>query len=385
PPMDLAALEFTELSELPPVDAEEIAAADEQEGEAPAEPEERVPAHGSAGASPSRLTVLTPSFEEDKDNPHMAAAELLLADAAPTATGSPTGAVVCERAQARIREGYALARRGASFAARREFLEALQMIAEAKDQKHGAARRTIALANGLRALEEAADFVPRAPGANSGLSLEVIVSSHRTPVAKTHAAAEVMPQQLADLYYRYAQLQLGGAVAGEPAGSMALHALGKVYSQLGKTEPEAHPQADRCAFALQQAALLARDDNHLAAHELGVLLAETGHYVEAEHLLAQVAARQPHPVVFRNWARVQRELGQEQLAAMSEQHARALATRNADGGVVTWVPPATLAETGDALAPMAPPANRPPAPPTPRRSVRPPVENITRLPGGYMR
>jgi tetratricopeptide (TPR) repeat protein len=362
PPMDLAALPFSEIA------PEELPAAMELPPPAPAQEH---------------------AIESEAENPHITEAELLLADASPTATGSPTGAVVSERAQARIRRGYALAQRGASFAARSEFIQVLRMIAEAKDQKHGAPRRTIALANGLRALDEAVDFAPRGPAVDADLNLAVIISSHRTPVAKVPAAEKLLPQQLADLYVRYAQLQLGGSVAGEPAGSMALHALGKVYSQLGRTEPDASPMADRCAFALQQAALLARDDNHLAAHELGVLLAESGHYIESDHLLAQVAAKQPHPVVFRNWARVQRKLGREQLAAMSEQHAQALAARQGSG-LVTWVPPQALAQKGDSLAPAAPPAQVAATPPRPRprshpAATAPTVHNVTRLPGGYLR
>lgn len=322
----------------------------------------------------------------------VAEAELLLADASPTATGSPTGAIVSERAQAKTRRGYALAQRGANFAARSEFLHVLRMIAEAKDQKHGARRRTIALTNGLRALDEATDFAPGGPELDAEVSVAVIISSHRTPVAKTREAEKLMQQQLADLYFRYAQLQLGAAVAGEPAGSMALHALGKLYSQLGRAEPETNPQADRRAFALQQAALLARDDNHLAAHELGVLLAETGHYIESEHLLNQVATREPHPVVFRNLARVQRKLGRDDFATASEQQAQALAAQGpASNSGIVWVPPAALAQTGDALAPSAatPRIAAAPRMPKPRPAaasvVNPTVPNVSRLPGGYMR
>ncbi|MBA3484029.1 MAG: hypothetical protein H0T51_19670 [Pirellulales bacterium] len=347
---------------------------------------------------PAAPAALEPVQPEDADNPHMAQAvaeaESLLADASPTATGSPTGAMVTERAQAKIRRGYALAHRGANYAARSEFLEVLRMIAEAKDQKHGARRRTVALANGLRALDEATDFAPRGAEFDVNASMAVIVSSHRTTVAKTPAAEALMPQQLADLYFRYAQLQLAGAVAGEPAGSMALHALGKLYSQLARTEAEANPQADRRAFALQQAALLARDDNHLAAHELGVLLAETGHYIESEHLLNQVAAREPHPVVFRNLARVQRMLGHEQMAMASDRQAQTMATRGpANNNGIIWVPPAALAQTGDAMPAAAPQTHVAAKPPIPKprpataqtRSSNPTVHNVSRLPGGFMR
>ena len=115
---------------------------------------------------------------------------------APSA-GGPTGAVVNQRATVRIRRGYELADRGAYFAARNEFVDALNIIAEAKDQLHGTPRRTVALANGLRALDEAADFLPlKADGAE--VSLAVIVASHRTPAAKAIDVRDMLPQQLAE-------------------------------------------------------------------------------------------------------------------------------------------------------------------------------------------
>lgn len=324
-------------------------------------------------------------------------ADELLADAGATVTGHPTGAMVSEQAQAKIRRGYKLAQRGAYFAARQEFVEVLRMIAEAKDQKRGVARRSIALANGLRALEEATDFAPQGAAIEGRLDFDVIIASHRTPIAKGDAD-KLMPQQLGDLYYRYAQLQLGASVAGEPAGSMALHALGKLYSQIGRAEPNRIAQADRRAFALQQAALLARDDNHLAAHELGVLLAETGHFVDSEYILAQVALREPHPVVYRNLARIQRKLGREELAAANEQQAQALAQNGVSSTTgVKWVDPQTLARMGDPLAPSTPPLPqvaagppipqpRPQTPPPAQPTVQSePVHNVTRLPGGYFR
>jgi tetratricopeptide (TPR) repeat protein len=258
--------------------------------------------------------------------------------------------MVSERAQDQIRRAYALARRGAYFAARRELVDVLRSIAEAKDQLHGAPRRTTALASGLRALDEAEDFCPGGAAADAQLSVSVIASSHQTPEGKSPAAAALMPQQLADLYLRYAQVQLGASVAGEPAGSMALHALGKIYSQFGELDPEEAPLAGRQGFALQHAALLARADNHLAAHELGVMLAESGHYVEAEYMLRQVALREPNTVVFRNLARVQRKLGREDLAAASDRQAQAAAGVTAYANV-RWVPPQALAQTADAVPP----------------------------------
>jgi hypothetical protein len=353
---------------------------------------------GGLGSMSMPAAVSVPTDHEGRSiSPE---AEELLADAGATVTGHPTGAVVSEQAQAKIRRGYRLAQRGAYFAARAEFIETLRMISEAKDQKRGAARRSIALANGLRALDEAADFAPHGTAVENRLDIDVIIASHRTPVAK-QSAGLLMPQQLSDLYYRYAQLQLGAAVAGEPAGSMALHALGKLYSQIGHAEPHRIAEADRRAFALQQAALLARSDNHLAAHELGVLLAEMGHYVDSEYILAQVAMREPHPVVYRNLARIQRKLGRTELATASDQQAQYLAEQGVSSMTgVKWVDPQTFTRTGDPLAPAMPPtptgqvAGSPPIPQP--RTQNPavqtqapvqsePVHNITRLPGGYFR
>jgi hypothetical protein len=311
------------------------------------------------------------------------------ADLEPIVTGTPTSAVVDERAQEIIRRGFSLAQRGASFAARNEFIDVLKLIAEAKDEQDHSPDRSRALAQGLRALDEVEDFAPRIKQPESNLSLAVILASHRTPAAKDPGAEKLMPQQLADRYFRYAQRQLAESVAGEPAGSMALHALGKLYSQFARTEADKHPLAERKAFSLQQAALLARDDNHLAAHELGVLLAESGHYAEAEYLLNQVAVREPHPVVFRNLARVERKLGHAQLAGLSEQQAQFMLSRGASGnnGVV-WVSPEALAQAGDPLTPSAAtnqvagqgqvgqqnPATAP--------AAREPMRDVTRRPGG---
>lgn len=277
----------------------------------------------------------------------------LLSDATPVTTGEPTGAMVCQRAQEKIRRAYELAERGAYFAARGELIDVLRTLADAKDQKQRVTRRAAMLASGLRALDEAGDFSPHGPSADAELNIAVIVSSHRTPVGKAPDAAQLMPQQLADLYLRYAQRQLGEAVSGEPAGSMALHALGKIYDQLGRVEPQRQQLADRRSFALQQAALVARSDNYLAAHELGVLLAESGHFAEAQILLSQVAAREPNPVVLRNLAQVERKLGREAAAVANERQAQFYASRAGAPSTsgVSWVAPQALAQTSDGMPP----------------------------------
>ena len=274
---------------------------------------------------------------------------LQLQDASSAATGVLTDVRVNELAKRKIQHAYAMANRGAYYVARQELIEVLRLISQAKDAQLGSPERTLALAAGLRALSEAEDFAPRGTQLEAELDITVLCASHRTPVAKQPESAKLLPRLMLDRYLRYAQLQLAMSVAGEPAGSMALHALGKLNSQFGRLEPDKHRLAARHAIAYQQAALLAHHQNYLAAHELGVLLATSGHIAEAEQLLLQVAAREPNAVVYRNLAIIQQELGQPAQAMASQDNALALAQQGATGtNRVQWVSPDQFAQAGAA-------------------------------------
>lgn len=326
----------------------------------------------AAPKSDPRLALLPTPAEEEAETNEREGSETSQKSQPPSVAETPpaittgvlTGAKVNEQAIAKIRRGYQLASRGAYYAARAEFVAVLRMISQAKDSKHGKPRRTVALAAGLRALEEAADFAPQGAELDAEVPVAVIASSHRTPVEVDFENETLLPQQMMDRYFRYAQFKLGGAVAGEPAGSMALHALGKLHSQLGKLEPEQHPQAQRQAYAFQQAALMAHSNNHLAAHELGVLMAEAGHYQEANDLLNQVVQQQPHPTVLRNLARVQKELGQQQVAVAMRQRAREMERQSGVVNGVAWVTP-------DAFSALGRPTNMPAQQPAQQVARRP--------------
>jgi tetratricopeptide (TPR) repeat protein len=266
--------------------------------------------------------------------------EQVIRECSPAVTGVLTDARVNEMATMNIRAANALANRGAQYAAKQKLIEVLRMISQAKDAHEGARLHTSALAAGLRALDEAEDFAPRGTQLEAELELSLITAAHRTPIAKRLHSSNILPRQMMDLYFRYAQVKLALSVAGEPSGSMALYALGKVTSQMGQSEPDRSRLAARQAMAFQQAALLAHDHNYFAAHELGVLLTESGHLVEAENLLQQVAARRPNPTVYRNLAFVQQRLGRTQQAANSRALASRLAGQAPPGsGPIHWVGP----------------------------------------------
>ncbi len=295
----------------------------------------------------------------------------------PTAmTGGLTDARLNEQAKSKIRRAYAVANRGAYYAARQELIEVLRMVSHAKDAKLGIPKQTEALAAGLRALEEAEDFVPRGTQLEADMAIHVICASHRTPVARQPGSSDILPQQMMDRYFRYAQLKLASSVSGEPAGSMALHALGKLSSQLGDVEPEKHRLAARHAVAFQQAALLAHGQNHLAAHELAVLLADAGHFAEAEKLLRQVLARDPNAVVLRNLSHVQEKLGLSQQAYANRELASRLAHNGASGtnNNVAWVSPQDFARSSGYVSGMSTAMARPPVvqPTTRQQAPMPP-------------
>lgn len=271
--------------------------------------------------------------------------EIVLHDTSPASTGVLTDQRTNELAKAKIQQAFALSNRGAYYAARQEVIEVMRMISQAKDAQIGHPQRTLALSAGLRALDEASDFAPRGTQLEADLAIDIIATSHRTTLAKQVETKGVLPQQMMDCYYRYAQLKLAIAVAGEPAGSMALHTLGKIYSRLGVVEPERHRLAHRRAVAFQQAALLAHNGNHYAAHELAVLLANSGHFTQAHDLLVQVAQSESNPVVYRNLAHIQQQLGYRQEAEENRHEAVRLAQQgHGQPDRVRWVSPETFAQ-----------------------------------------
>jgi len=273
--------------------------------------------------------------------------QAIIREATAATTGVLTDARLNQQAKKKIREAYSLANRRAHYAARQELIEVVRMISQSKDARQGVAVRTVALAAGFRALDEAEDFVPRGTQLEAEMNLALLTASHRTPIAKEMAQPGVLPQQMMAKYYRYAQLKLALAVAGEPAGSMALHTLGKIHSQLGKIEPQRHRLASRRAIAFQQASLLAHHQNHLAAHELAVLLADSGHLAEAQQLLLQVAAYEPNAIVYRNLALVQDQSGRADQAAAYRAQAALLASQGASGTrQVPWIAPDEFARIG---------------------------------------
>jgi tetratricopeptide (TPR) repeat protein len=256
---------------------------------------------------------------------------------------TPTTAELTIQVLPVVQRGYELAQRGALFAAQTEFVQVLRRIAQAKDVATRNDEHSRALAAGLRALDEAEDFVPHGIQLEADLDLEIVASSHRTPVLRNYPE-EVLAHEAAALYTGYAQSELARAVAGEQAGSMALHGLGKIYAQLAQQNDDDVLFLQR-AMAMYTAALAARPDNHLALNELGVLLCRSGRAAEAASLFQRTIDAAPSALAYHNLAVAQQRLGLGGQATANEQESQRLAAWERTTGVVSrragveWISP----------------------------------------------
>ena len=277
-----------------------------------------------------------------------------------------------------VQRGFSLARRGALYAARTEFVQVLRRIAQAHDAASGTTHHSRALAAGLRAVDEANDFVPKGVQLEAEVDVRIVASSHRTKVLPENLEG-VTPLMAVTEYHRFAQEKLREAVAGEQAGSMALHGLGIVHAQLA-AENDDDLKFTRNAMTMYGAALAACPNNHLAANELGVLACRGGRADEAVALFQQAIDFAPSAVAYHNLATAQQKLGLMAVAAANEGESQRLASLERQRGVVSrnagvrWVSPEEMARVSQPVdrttpSPVVPPTNPPPEKSTWQRVV----------------
>ena len=289
-----------------------------------------------------------------------------------------------------VGRGFNLADRGAYFAARSQFVQSLRLLTQALDAKHHTACHSQALAAGMRALDEAEDFVPRGSRLEADLDLPMLIAGHHTPALKSVNSRELSPLIAQRRYYSYAQEQLGIATPGEPAGSMALYGLGKIHNVIAAQPAPSIFAAESKALAYHHAALQTDSRNYLAANELAVLLVKSGYLPSARALLQQSVAGSPQPAAWHNLALVHRYLGEPQLSALAEHESAAAAeglgakTQSDNSLKIEWVDAKTFADssraaTGVTINPVATAAAVLPSASTPwQAAVRNDAKPMTR-------
>ncbi len=278
---------------------------------------------------------------------------------------------VAERAAQISDRGFAMAERGMPYAGSAELIKSLQLVAQALDMQEGSALHATSLASGLKALDEAGDFVS-STGSPAVVNVGEIVAMHQTPVLKSHpAAATLSPVAAQQQYFAYAQAQLAAAGGGQQVASQALYRLGKLQTALAAHD--ADPQALHApqAIVFHQAALTTDAANYLAANELGVLLARYGQLPEARSVLLHSVSVRPQIESWHNLAAVHKRLGEEDLSRRAENERDLLAKQlgraapQPASDLVRWVDRQTFAKSGNDMAwpaqmtsaPAAKPAN----------------------------
>lgn len=239
---------------------------------------------------------------------------------------------MAERAEALARKGMSLTVRGAFYSAKAEFIQALRLVAQGLDAETGGVERSRALANGLRALEEAESFLPRGSHLEADLNLATLVQAHRTPVLKDRDASDLSPLAAMHEYYNYAQEQFCLACGHEPAASLALFGLGKIETVMGAGGNTQNRSAIPRAIAFHHASTMVDGSNYRAANELGVLLAKCGQWQQAREVLQVAAQTYPQTEIWHNLATVHERLGETKLAAQARTEWRRSQSLPKDGG-----------------------------------------------------
>ena len=245
---------------------------------------------------------------------------------------------VIERAKQLNESAVSSARRRAYYSARAKFLRALQTVTQAIDSASGSRYHSLALADGLRALDEAKDFSPAGSQLASDLDLKQIVQSHRTPVLKREDLDRLTIIHALQAYHGFAREQLASATAKVPVASASLSGLAKIQSYLGESNAINQTLLIPRSMAMYQAALDTDERNVLAANELGVLFAKFGQMEDAKHALAHCIKVDPNqPVAWKNLARVHEQLGESHLATAAQEEFQ-LAQSNAEESFpIQWV------------------------------------------------
>jgi tetratricopeptide (TPR) repeat protein len=227
------------------------------------------------------------------------------------------------------------------------------LVAQGLDGEHQTTAHSRALAAALTALKEAEDFLPASAPLEANVDLPATIAGHRTPVLQGTRDQRLTPPLAMQSYLTFAQEQLAIAAGREVAGSMALCCLGKLHAALARQQTDLLRAPGPKAVTFYQAALLVDPRNHLASHELGVLLAQAGRYEAARAVLEHAVAILPQWESWHSLAKVYRLLGQGPQARWADEQAMAVqqAARGQPNALATtpaaqvrWVAPNVLAK-----------------------------------------
>jgi len=256
---------------------------------------------------------------------------------------------VAQEAVHHIEYGKSLSRRGASFGARQKFFAALGVIARGNDVQTGGNAYTTALGRATRALREVQDFAVRNADINVGISVSEILETHQTRIIGDNEASVMTPVEAMQRYFTFAHQQMSIAGGKNAVTAEALYCLGKLHSVMAKHQPETLDIAKAIVF--HRAALSSDAQNSRSYNELGVLLARSGHLVEAESLLKQSLQINPLAETWQNLAKIHNRQGQVELAQLAQNEfviAAQLEPIQSPESQIAWLPGQAFNQVGPA-------------------------------------
>ncbi len=243
---------------------------------------------------------------------------------------------VAQRAAHHIEYGKALARRGASSAARQEFYGALTTLAQANDAKAGANHFSMALRKGIMAIKESEDFVTRDAEHQIALDVGVVIETHRCGAMTMEEAQYMAPVQAMQRYFAFAQHQLNVASGQNVVAAEALFCLGKLHTSVVQSDPTSSRLDVAKAIVFHRTAMDCDRNNYRSANELGVLMARSGQLTEARDMLKKSLIISPGPEAWSNLAKVHERLGEQNMAALARSEFQRVLNSQPGAGI-QWV------------------------------------------------
>jgi hypothetical protein len=260
-----------------------------------------------------------------------------------------------------LRQSIALADRGAYYSARAQLIATMRLVVQALDAETATNQYSTALACGLRALEEAADFAPAGAQLEADLDVSQIVATHSTPVLREDPDRHGSTLAALQEYHAFAEEQLALACGQEQVASEALMVLAKIQPRLVAHDRESATTAGPRAMSLYQAALMVNPDNYLAANELAVLFASFGQLEDARDVLAHCVRVAPdQPTMWRNLAEIHHRLGEHDLSRAALEECRLasqpgpVASGSPARPTVEWVEPSVFSNGSERAAQASP-------------------------------
>ena len=233
----------------------------------------------------------------------------------PNRTSKLTSSVEVEKsALARVRYGKSLARRGAFFAAKEEFTNAMYLVSEAYDRTTGKSVYSELLKAALLTLDEVESF-ERSNRDDSSKSLEFILSAHHSGLVPANQAPKYTRHQLVKIYLQSAKRQLEQALGDSPAASESLFSMGKLLT----ASPNQNSIQLQVSAAIFQAAFTINPHNAENTNELGVKFLRTGHLAKAKEMLLRAVQGSDSPVYWNNLAEVHRRMANASKSAKEKE------------------------------------------------------------------